>query len=93
MTMRKQTMIALAVAAGIAVPVLAQAQQQDTTKNKPVTPATVATATGKATVKAGKQTEKQAKRTAKGVKKVYSRKARQEGKAKNAQRDSVKANP
>ncbi|HEX2778521.1 MAG TPA: hypothetical protein VHM30_03410 [Gemmatimonadaceae bacterium] len=91
--MRKQTMIALAVAAGIAIPVLAQAQQQDTTKSKPVTPATVATATGKVAKKAGKQTEKQAKRTAKGVKKVYSRKARQEGKIKNEQRDSTKAKP
>lgn len=91
--MRKQTMIALAVAAGIAIPALAQAQQQDTTKAKPVTPATVATATGKAAKKAGKQTEKQAKRSAKGVKKVYSRKARQEGKAKAEQRDSAKAKP
>lgn len=91
--MRKQTMIALAVAGGILVPALVIAQQQDTTKTKPVTPATVATATGKAAKKAGKQTEKQAKRTAKGVKKVYSRKARQEGKTKNAQRDSVKAKP
>ena len=92
--MRKQTMIALAVAAGIALPVMAQAQQQDTTrKDKPVTPATVSTATGKAVKKAGKQTEKQAKRSAKGVKKVYSRKARQEGKEKAAQRDSTKGNP
>ena len=90
--MRKMTILALAVAAGIAIPALAQAQQQDTTK-KPVTPATVANATGKAATKAGKQTTKQAKRTAKGVKKVYSRKARQEGKTKNAQRDSAKTNP
>ncbi|HEX8850374.1 MAG TPA: hypothetical protein VF761_12635 [Gemmatimonadaceae bacterium] len=90
--MRKQTMIGLAVAGGILIPSLVMAQQ-DTTKSKPVTPATVATATGKAAKKAGKQTEKQAKRTAKGVKKVYSRKARQEGKTKNAQRDSAKTNP
>ena len=90
--MRKMTMLALAVAAGIAIPALVQAQQQDTTK-KPVTPENVANATGKAVTKAGKQTVKQSKRTAKSVKKVYSRKARQEGKTKNAQRDSAKTNP
>lgn len=91
--MRKQTMIALTVAGGILIPSLVMAQQQDTTRSKPVTPATVATATGKAVKKAGKQTEKQAKRSAKGVKKAYSRKARQEGKTKNAQRDSAKTKP
>ena len=51
----------------------------------PLTLKTAPTATGKAIEKAGKQTEAQAKRAAKDVKKLYSRKARREGRGDSTQ--------
>ena len=98
--MKKTTMLAtLLVAAALALPGAARAQQQDTT-HKPITPRTVAKNTGKEAERVGKRTEKvakkgakdpgkQAKRAARGVKKVYSRKARQE--AKGEKKDTATA--
>ena len=47
--------------------------------------------TDKAVTKGAKDTGKQAKRAARGVKKVYSRKARQEANGEKAKKDSIKA--
>ena len=102
--MKHKTTIAMAVlAAALALPIAAHAQQQqDTAAHKPITPKTVAQNTGKETVRVAKRTSKatskgatdtgkQAKRAARGVKKVYSRKARQEANGEKAKKDSVKA--
>ena len=91
--MRNRTLAAFALAAGLAAPAIARAQQ-DTT-HKPVTPAQVgknveheskrvANRTGKTVRKAGKDTEHQAKRTARSLKRATSRKARREAKGDTA---------
>jgi ribosome recycling factor len=86
--MTKKTMIgALLVVGALALPLAARAQDTQ----KPVTAKTVTKNTGKAVAKGAKDTGKQAKRTARGVKKVYSRKARQEANGEKARKDSVKA--
>ena len=90
--MRKRTIAAFALAAGLAVPAIARAQ--DST-HKPVTPAQVgknveheskrvANRTGKTVRKAGKDTGNQAKRTARSLKRATSRKARKEAKGDTA---------
>jgi hypothetical protein len=100
--MKKTMMAALIVAGAVAVPMVARAQQVDTTKHQAVTPKNVAKntdeeaervgkRTSKVVKKGAKDTAKQAKRTAKGAKKVYSRKARQEANGEKAKKDSVKA--
>ena len=100
--MKKTMMAALIVAGAVAVPMVARAQQVDTTKHEAVTPKNVAKNTAKeatrvgkrsskAVAKGAKDTGKQAKRAAKGVKKGYSRKARQEANGEKAKKDSVKA--
>ena len=88
--MRKQTLLALAIAAGVAIPALAMGQQQQDTTHVPkgttVVKKTgketerVAHRTGKAVKKGAKDTQKQAKRTGKSLKRAVSRKERQEAK-------------
>ena len=99
--MKKTMIAALLVAGALTLPIAARAQQQDT-GHKAVTPKTVAKntdeeaervgkRTGKAVKKGAKDTGKQAKRAARGVKRIYSRKARQEANGEKAKKDSVKA--
>ena len=78
---------ALLVAGAVALPLTSHAQ--DT--KPPVTGKTVAKNTGKTVEKGAKDTGKQAKRAARGVKKIYSRKARQEANGDKAKKDSIKA--
>ena len=86
--MTKKTMMgALLVVGALALPFAARAQDAQ----KPVTAKTVSKNTGKAVSKGAKDTGKQAKRAARGVKKIYSRKARQEANGEKARKDSVKA--
>lgn len=88
--MRNRTLVALAIAASIALPSLAAAQQRDTTHVPKGT--TIAKRTGKETervahrsakavTKGAHDTGKQAKRTGKSLKRVVSRKARNEAKS------------
>jgi hypothetical protein len=92
--MRKQTLLALAIAAAVAVPSLMVAQQDTTHAPKGTTvlkragkeTKRVAKRTSKAVSKGAKDTGKQAKRTGKSLKRAVSREERQEAKGDTARK-------
>ncbi|HWE42311.1 MAG TPA: hypothetical protein VG432_07395 [Gemmatimonadaceae bacterium] len=98
--MKKSMMLATLLMLGaLALPAAAHAQQQDAA-DKPITPKTVAknTAaeaervgkrTGKVAKKGAKDTAREAKRAAHGLRKVYSRKARQDAKGEKVKEHRV----